>query len=134
MSGTSTRAAALAALLLGVGLILTGCGDRTAGTTAPGTAVSVQPSPVATSTTAAPVPSYPSCATVWRAGKRLPAGYRACRSAGSVVRDQRRGCSSGQVLVVHDARWYAVSRGPVNHVTGPHPGRQLRKVVHTCVG
>jgi hypothetical protein len=134
MSGTSTRTAALAVLVLGVALLLAGCGDRSAATTAPATAVSDRPAPAATSTTAAPVPSYPSCATVWRTGQRLPAGYRACRSGAAVVRDQSRHCSSGQLLVVHHTRWYAVANGPVNHLAGSDPERQLRKVVRACVG
>lgn len=127
-----SAAGRVASLLLGAGLAVTlaGCGDAPSDNGAPvaaATSTAVPSEPVA----ARP---YPDCAEVWRTGQRLPAGYRACRAGGAVVHDRRRSCSSGQVLVVHRTRWYAVLRGPVNRVAGAHPARRMRSLLRTCTG
>lgn len=114
-------------LVVGLALSLLGCGDAAHdGGAAPQAAES--------SASAGAAHRYPACAQVWRSGSRLPVGYEACRAADRVVHDRRQPCSSGQVIVVHGTRWYAVTRGPVNRVAGDHPAHRMRAILRSCTG
>jgi hypothetical protein len=118
--------------------LLTGCGEEggsepgggasSASTNESGNATPDTGSPSSSSSPSstspsAPEPSssaaaLPTCGEVWRAGKTLPARYRGCDDAGSVVRE-RTMCSFGRDLFTYADRFYALAGKPVNQTMGP---------------
>ncbi|MGN6782555.1 MAG: hypothetical protein ACTHJH_13730 [Marmoricola sp.] len=126
-SGRSPRRVGAVLLAVGLAVTLVACGDGSGSRSAPAAVPTATSAPVAAH-------RYPSCARVWRTGHRLPARYRACRAGDVVAHDRRRSCSSGQVVVLHRARWYAVAGGPINRVAGDHPARRMRALIRSCTG
>lgn len=57
---------------------------------------------------------WPDCSAVWVDGGTVPKGYEGCVADGDEVKADRQQCSSGQVLVTYDDRYYGVVGGPVN--------------------
>jgi hypothetical protein len=101
---------------------LTGCGDDSGG----GTATS--------ETTASAAPSGPDCTEIW-SGETLPKKYDGCVRDSELVEPEKRSCSSGQVIITYDDRYYAVPGGPVNDVGQPlEDSEQYRKAIRHCGG
>lgn len=86
-----------------VALLLSSCGEDSS-TTADDTSSSAQTSGS----------GWPDCSTVWVDGGTVPKGYQGCVADGTEVKADRQQCSSGQVLVTYDDRYYGVVGGPVN--------------------
>lgn len=104
---------ALVAIPLGLAL-LTGCGDGSGDVAKDPVATVSTTSPASPTTSAAP--DLPSCASIWKAGSKIPHGYHGCLDGADVVKAQKQSCDSGQVLVTFDDRFYGVEGGPVNPV------------------
>lgn len=105
---------------------LTACGDDTA---TPGT----EPSASADDTTAA-APKEPACDAVWVAGEDLPRDYSGCVDAdGDLVEPEIVACSSGQRIVTHDDRWWAVRGHRIGHAPdGLKDNPDYKKVLRSC--
>lgn len=76
-------------------------------------------------------PSGPSCSAVW-SGDTLPQRYQGCVADSGFVRAARQSCSSGQVIVTFDNRYYAVPGGPINDVGSLEGSAQYRQAVRRC--
>lgn len=94
-------------------MVVSACGGQKSGSADESTS----PTPALSSETV-DLPDWPACAEVWVADSDLARGYRGCVEAGTAVPAEKQTCSSGQVLVTHDDRFYAVLGGPVNETDG----------------
>jgi hypothetical protein len=119
MTRLRTAAVALAATALVTSL--TGCGEEDGD----GDGSS------AASSTPTPSGSALACEDVW-GGETLPDPYEGCTEDGAVVPPERMECSSGQVIVTFDDRYYAVPGGPVNDVGSLAESKQYRQAMRTC--
>lgn len=98
--------ATLALLAVSV-LLLSGCGEDTAGTSAQpdSTATSLDPTE-----TTDPPSTLPECKSLWKAGVRLPSGYAGCLDlSGNVVGGEGTYCESGQTIFTHGNDMYAAA-------------------------
>lgn len=120
MSGARGQSLLRAALPL-VALCAFGCGSSGSSTPdAAGTDSSSTPdTPVTSDSTPGSTPADgPACETVWRVDETLPRTYRGCvDSTGTVVPRDALGCSSGQRLVRHDDRFWAVLGGTIHEAS-----------------
>jgi len=108
---------------------LAGCGEEDAAPAAePTAAASTSTSPSA-STKAAPEPE--DCQDVW-GGRKLPRSYPGCLRNGELVKAAKLFCSSGQVIVTFDDRYYAVPGGPVNDVGTLKKSKQFQQASRSC--
>lgn len=116
MSGARGQSLRRAALPL-VALCAFGCGSSGSSTPdAAGTEAS--PTPDAPSTSESPAADGPACETVWQVDQTLPRTYRGCvDSTGTLVPRDALGCSSGQRLVMHDDRFWAVLGGTIHEAS-----------------
>jgi hypothetical protein len=129
----------LRALLVGLGLVLAvaGCGSAPA---SPGSTVAT--APVSAATTPPPTPSptptvgaaYPSCASVWVAGKKLSDHYAGCTTAGAAVLAHEMYCESGQHLVVFRNRFFAVRSGKIFASRDARRDPRYRQILTLCHG
>ncbi|WP_181312346.1 hypothetical protein [Nocardioides campestrisoli] len=104
-----TGAVVLTTLLLGLAACGDDAGDGDGGSAAEGSpSVSVSPTP---SESVVADPDAPACDEVWVAGKRIPGGYDGCQGEDGFVPADTLSCSSGQVLVRYDDRFYGVRGG-----------------------
>jgi hypothetical protein len=120
------------ACLLLLALGLAGCGDSPAATDGVDGASSPSTSGPAGRETAPP--GTPDCEDVWQDGERLPRSYRGCVDASGeyVVRDGL-SCSSGQLMVRYDDRYYGVLAGTVHEAAEPlDQDRDYRTAVRSC--
>ena len=121
-----TVVVALTALGLG------GCGEEeTTPTAAPSDTASVSVTPSPSSTKSATVEPPPPCNDVW-GGKQLPRRYQGCRRGGELVKARKLFCSSGQVIVTFEGRYYAVPGGPVNDVGSLDDSEQFQQASRSC--
>ena len=132
MSGARGQRLRWAALPL-IALCAFGCGssDSTASDAA-GTDPSGTPE---SSVGASPTPvDGPDCASVWQEGATLPKSYRGCvDEAGALVERDTLGCSSGQRMVSHADRYWAVLGGTIHEATGPlADDPDYRAAVRSC--
>lgn len=102
-----------------VALCAFGCGSS--GSTADDAAgtdpTSTSPEPTASSEGSTPADG-PDCETVWQEGATLPRGYQGCvDSTDTLVPRDALGCSSGQRMVSHDDRFWAVPGGTIHEAT-----------------
>ena len=116
--------------VLAVAALLGGCGSASdpssdgggepSASSSPSASASASPSatasatPSSTASSSAQPATLPRCRRVWVEGRTLPVRYVGCTVGG--VRDtseQRYRCESGQVLVAHADRFYAVRGGRV---------------------
>jgi hypothetical protein len=113
MSGARGQSLRRAALPL-VALCVFGCGGSgSSDPDAAGTDPTGSPEP-SVSDSATPADG-PACDTVWQEGATLPRGYRGCvDTAGTLVPRDVLGCSSGQRLVSHADRYWAVLGGTIH--------------------
>jgi hypothetical protein len=121
-----------------VALCAFGCGssgssaDDAAGTDPTSTPVSSSATP--SDETSAPA-GVPDCETVWQDGATLPRTYRGCvDDTGTVVPRDALGCSSGQRLVSHGDRYYAVPGGTIHEAatTPLADDPEYRTAVRSC--
>lgn len=80
-------------------------------------------SPTAGATTAVPSPSVPAdapaCASVWKKGAALPSDYAGCLTgAGVWVEADVKHCSSGQQIVRHASKFWAIPGQPIKKAAG----------------
>ncbi|WP_148572699.1 hypothetical protein [Nocardioides caldifontis] len=85
----------------------------------------------ASETTESPTGAAASCEEVW-GGEKLPDPYEGCTEDGTVVAAVTQECSSGQVIVTYDDRYYAVPGGPVNDVGSLAESKQYHKALRQC--
>ncbi len=114
-----------------------GCGTSgPAGSDAAGTDTSSTPeSPSATgSATESATADGPACETVWQVDATLPRTYRGCvDGSGALVPRDGLGCSSGQRLVMHDDRFWAVLGGTIHEAsTTLADDPDFRAAVRSC--
>ena len=121
-----TAAAALTSALL---LLLAACGDDEPTTASDPAGESSGP----TGGAGEDLPDWPSCEEVWVAEGTLPKGYKGCLDGGTAVKADKQACSSGQVLVVYDDRYYAVVGGPVNETDGLAEDSKYRSAKQSCL-
>ncbi|GAB6983938.1 hypothetical protein [Nocardioides pyridinolyticus] len=117
MSGARGQSLRRAALPL-VALCAFGCGSS--GSSTPDAVGTDASSPPATSdSTPGSTPAdRPACETVWQVDETLPRTYRGCvDSTGTLVPRDALGCSSGQRLVRHDDRFWAVLGGTIHEAS-----------------
>ena len=136
MSGARGQSLRWAALLL-VALCAFGCGTSgSAGSDAAGTDTSSTPaSPATTDSTAeSPTADGPACEIVWQVDATLPRTYRGCvDGSGALVPRDVLGCSSGQRLVMHDDRFWAVPGGTIHEAsTTLADDPDFRTAVRSC--
>lgn len=76
----------------------------------------------------------PACDTVWQVDKTLPRTYQGCvDAAGALERRNVLGCSSGQRLVSHDDRYWAVLGGTIHEAsTTLARDPEYRTAVRSC--
>lgn len=79
------------------------------------------------------LPDWPSCDEVWVAETTLPQGYKGCLDGDTPVKADRQACSSGQVIVIYDDRFYAVLGGPVNETEGLKQDPHYRSARQSCL-
>lgn len=124
-----TAGTVLAAAIL---TLLAGCGDDEP-TTASDPSAGPEESSTPTEGETADLPDWPSCAEVWVDGADLAQGYKGCLDGGAAVKADRQACSSGQVLVTYDDRFYAVLGGPVNETDGLAQDSHFRSAKQSCL-
>jgi hypothetical protein len=137
------RLAVLAALLL----VLTACGsedepeaDRASSPTSEATGATPTPTPpTAPATTETPkklaVPAdAPRCKDVWVAGEDLPRDYKGCVLAGEYFRAEVLSCSSGQGIVRHERRFWAVRGGRISQARNIIKDKTYLDMVARCRG
>ncbi len=56
---------------------------------------------------------------MWKAGAKLPAGYKGCLDGDEAVKADNLACSSGQRIVRHADRFYGVPGGKIYRTKGP---------------
>lgn len=125
-----TAGSALAAAIL---TLLAACGDDEPTTASDPSAEPDDTSSQPTEGETAEVPDWPSCAEIWVDGADLPQGYKGCLDGDTEVKADRQPCSSGQVLVTYDERFYAVVGGPVNETEGLAQDSQYRSAKQSCL-
>ena len=129
------------------GVVLAGCGsetdnaadDASSGTssssTPPSTPASATDTTAASPTAKAAPAGTRACAEVWRAGARLPKAYSGCESGGLLGEPDGLGCSSGQMLLRHDDRFWAVRGGEIARSEGPLlDSKVYKRDLETCRG
>lgn len=116
MSGARGQSLRRAALPL-VALCAFGCGSSGSSTPdAAGTDASKTPD--APSTSESTAADGPACETVWQVDETLPRTYRGCvDGTGTLVPRDALGCSSGQRMVMHDDRFWAVLGGTIHEAS-----------------
>lgn len=136
MSGAGGKSLRWAALPL-VALFAFGCGSS--GSTAPDAAGtdptgSPEPSVSATVSDTATPADGPACDSVWQKGATLPRAYRGCvDTTGTLVPRDALGCSSGQRLVSHADRFWAVPGGTIHEAATPlADDPEYRAAVRSC--
>lgn len=108
-----------------------------------GSSGSSAPDAAGTDPTGSPAPSIsessapadgPACDSVWQEGATLPRSYRGCvDGSGTLVPRDALGCSSGQRMVSHADRYYAVLGGTIHEATTPlAEDREYRAAVRSC--
>jgi hypothetical protein len=111
-------------------LALAGCGNATSST-----AVDSSSSSGPTSSTTSPSAStLPACASIWQAGKKLPADYTGCNNGAHDVKAHRIGCSSGQTMVLYTKHYYAVLGGTIHHSTNILRDKSYLHSISVCRG
>lgn len=97
---------------------------------------SEDPAPAAGSSSGAPgEPGKPDCADVWSDGAKLPDSYAGCNAEAGFVPRDRLGCSSGQVMVRYDDRFYAVLGGTIHaSESSLSDDVRYRKAIASCRG
>lgn len=76
--------------------------------------------PTETTSEAVPeIPDWPACGEVWVADAKLPRGYKGCLDGDTAVKSDNLSCSSGQHIVRHEDRFYAVPGGKIYRTKGP---------------
>jgi len=136
-----TARGTLVALLLPLGL-LSACGDGSdsaaadpvgsESSTATDTPTPTEPTAEATDSPTT-TPAWPACSEVWVADAKLPFRYKGCLEGDQAVEADHLSCSSGQRIVRHDDRFFAVAGGKIYEVPGPlDKDKQYLDMVHTC--
>ena len=116
MSGARGQSLRRAALPL-VALCAFGCGSS-GSSTPDATGTDASKTPDASVTAESPAADGPACETVWQVDETLPRTYRGCvDSTGTLVPRDALGCSSGQRLVMHDDRFWAVLGGTIHEAS-----------------
>lgn len=84
--------------------------------------------------TEAPATRAPACTDVWVEGDDLPKGYSGCADdEGTLVEPTVVDCSSGQRVVTHDNRWWAVRGHRIGHAPdGLEQSKDYRRVLRSC--
>lgn len=116
-----------------VALCAFGCGGS--GSTAPDAAgTDASKTPDAPTTSASSAADGPACETVWQVDETLPRTYRGCvDSTGALVPRDALGCSSGQRLVMHGDRFWAVLGGTIHEASPPlADDPDFRTAVRSC--
>ncbi len=75
----------------------------------------------------------PDCDEIWVDGQQLPQRYAGCLEGEETVKAEKQRCSSGQVLVTYDDRFYAVLGGPVNETDGLSDNKDYRQAESSCL-
>jgi hypothetical protein len=107
------RLAVLAALLL----VLTACGSEDEPEADP-----------------ASEPTSEACKDVWVAGEDLPRDYKGCVLAGEYFRAEVLSCSSGQGIVRHERRFWAVRGGRISQARNIIKDKAYLDLVARCRG
>lgn len=137
------RLAVAAALLLA----LSGCGtddvppdasapvasSDTASASSSATASSAPPAPSTPTKPAVPA-GAPRCKDVWVEGSTLPGAYKGCVRSGEYLRAEVLSCSSGQGIVRHDRRFWAVRGGTISQAADIIKDRTYLDSVARCRG
>jgi hypothetical protein len=116
-----------------IALCAFGCGSSgSSAEDAPGTDPTGTPEPTASESSAAA--DGPGCDTVWHEGATLPRDYRGCvDSGGTLVPRDPLACSSGQRLMRHDDRFWAVPGGTIHESsTSLADDPDYRAAVRSC--
>lgn len=134
------RLVAAAALLV----LLPGCGSDDDSDADRGVAPSsdtASPSPSATTSSAPATPTAPAipsdaprCKDVWVAGEDLPRDYKGCVRGAEYLRAEVLSCSSGQGIVRHDRRFWAVRGGTISQARNIIKDRTYLDSVARCRG
>lgn len=78
---------------------------------------------------------WPECSRVWRDDATIPEDYVGCLDGGDVVEADGLECSSGQFILTHDDRFWAVAGGPVAGTDGPLlDDPKYQAVLESCRG
>jgi len=110
-----TSLLARGALAAAVLLLAGACGDdEPESAEDPGTDTSTSPSAEATGDA-----TGPACDEIWVDGAQLPRNYRGCVAEGAEVKPEKTTCSSGQIFVTYDDRFWAVTGGTISEGTSP---------------
>jgi hypothetical protein len=125
--------------------LLSACGDDSGSepgdaagdvtTAVPTESTSMTPTePTAAATDSPPTtPAWPACADTWVADAKLPLSYKGCLEGDQAVEADNLSCSSGQRIVRHDDRYFAVAGGKIYEVPGPlDKDKQYLDMVRTC--
>jgi hypothetical protein len=105
-------------------LMLTGCGEDSAGPEAEDTSSSASPSASN---------DAPDCAAVWQEGSEVPRSYDGCNSDDGFVATDTLGCSSGQRMVRYGDHFYAVLGGTIHETESPlEDDRGYRVALASC--
>jgi hypothetical protein len=122
---------------------LSGCGandesvaDPSAGdSTSPSATESTAQSSGTSTLTASPtIPDWPACASVWKAGAKLPGTYAGCLEGESPVKANKYPCSFGQPIVMYADQFYAVPRNKINQVKSLKKDRDFQHTLAVCSG
>jgi len=136
-------AAALLALALG-GVLLAACGETEDTAATDGASEEAEASAQASpspdpeespdSEGAAASAPEPQCVEIWVDDATLPGGYASCYDEQQEIEPERRRCSSGQLLLVHDERFWAVRGGTIAQTRGDAVADdpRYRDVLATC--
>ena len=90
--------------------------------------------PTAEATDSPPTtPAWPACGEVWVADGKLPFRYKGCLDGDRAVEADNLPCSSGQRIVRHADRFFAVAGGKIYKVAAPlDKDKQYLDMVRTC--
>lgn len=126
---------ALGAPVLSV-VLLAGCGSDSDSTADdPVGSSSPDDTPSAPSDAAGADGDWPDCASAWREGATIPEDYVGCLDGGEVVEADGLECSSGQFILTHEDRFWAVAGGPVAGTDGPLlDDAKYQSVLESCRG
>ncbi len=127
-------AAALALPLLISGALLAGCSDDSATATDQESSQGDEPSGASSPDEESTAPAGPACSEIWVVGETLPAGYQACVEGGSEIEPESRYCESGQRLLTHEDRFWAVQGGRIMETDGEtvDDDQRYRDTVASC--
>lgn len=97
-------------------------------------APSETPDPTDASPTGAAPEGSPACADLWEDGNKLPRTYKGCADdAGALAQREGIRCSSGQVMVTFEDRYYGVLGGTIKGTDGPlEDDRDYRSSIRSC--